>query len=89
VFLAYASGHEHALIDRELYLPKEWAEDPARRWAIAHIFETAKNKLGLDHNETRFWHGWHRHVSLVMLAFVMLAAIRRRPAVPLKRVTQL
>jgi SRSO17 transposase len=30
VFLAYASGTGHALIDRELYLPKEWAEDPAR-----------------------------------------------------------
>jgi SRSO17 transposase len=25
--------------------------------------------LGLDHNESRSWHGWHRHVSLVMLAF--------------------
>jgi SRSO17 transposase len=24
------------------------------------------------------WHGWHRHVSLVMLAFAMLAAVRRR-----------
>ena len=33
VFLAYASGNGHALIDRELYLPKEWAEDPARRAA--------------------------------------------------------
>jgi SRSO17 transposase len=33
VFLAYASGNGHALIDRELYLPKEWAEDPARREA--------------------------------------------------------
>jgi SRSO17 transposase len=33
VFLAYASGNGHALIDRELYLPKEWAEDPARRKA--------------------------------------------------------
>jgi SRSO17 transposase len=30
VFLAYASGTGHALIDRELYLPKEWAENPAR-----------------------------------------------------------
>ena len=30
VFLAYASGNGHALIDRELYLPKEWAGDPAR-----------------------------------------------------------
>jgi SRSO17 transposase len=46
------------------------------RWAIEDSFETAKNELGLDHNETRSWHGWHRHVSLVMLAFAMLAAIR-------------
>ena len=35
-----------------------------RRWAIEDGFETAKNELGLDHNETRSWHGWHRHVSL-------------------------
>lgn len=46
------------------------------RWAIEDSFETAKNELGLDHNETRSWHGWHRHVSLVMLAFAMLGAIR-------------
>jgi len=31
VFLAYASSKGHTLIDRELYLPKEWAEDEARR----------------------------------------------------------
>ncbi len=48
------------------------------RWAIEDSFETAKNELGLDHNETRSWHGWHRHVSLVMLAFAMMAAIRQR-----------
>jgi len=48
------------------------------RWAIEDSFETAKNELGLDHNETRSWHGWHRHVALVMLAFAMTAAIRRK-----------
>jgi SRSO17 transposase len=47
-----------------------------RRWAIEDAFETTKNELGLDHNETRSWHGWHRHVSLVMLAFAMMAAVR-------------
>jgi SRSO17 transposase len=47
-----------------------------RRWAIEDSFETAKNELGLNHNETRSWHGWHRHVSLVMLAFAMLARVR-------------
>jgi SRSO17 transposase len=46
------------------------------RWAIEDSFESAKNELGLDHNETRSWHGWHRHVSLVMLAFTMMAVIR-------------
>jgi SRSO17 transposase len=57
------------------------------RWAIEDGFETAKTELGLDHNETRSWHGWHRHVSLVMMAFAMLAAIRCRAndATPLKR----
>lgn len=47
-----------------------------QRWNIEDSFETGKNELGLDHNETRSWHGWHRHVSLVMLAFAMLATIR-------------
>jgi SRSO17 transposase len=49
-----------------------------RRWSIEDSFETAKNEFGLDHNETRSWHGWHRHVSLVMMAFAMMAAIRHR-----------
>src|SRR5215813_1719448 len=48
------------------------------RWAIEDSFETTKNELGLDHNETRSWHGWYRHVSLVMLAFAMMAVIRHR-----------
>ena len=52
------------------------------RWAIENGFETAKNELGLDHNETRSWHGWYRHVSLVMLAFAMLAVIRHHANAP-------
>lgn len=31
VYLAYASPAGHALIDRALYLPKSWIDDPARR----------------------------------------------------------
>jgi SRSO17 transposase len=49
-----------------------------RRWAIEDAFETAKTELGLCHNETRSWHGWHRHVSLVMLAFALLAVVRHK-----------
>src|SRR6267142_2319594 len=30
VFLAYASAQGHTLLDRELYLPKEWTEDRER-----------------------------------------------------------
>ena len=49
-----------------------------RRWTIEDAFETAKTELGLAHNESRSWHGWHRHVSLVMLAFAMMSAVRYR-----------
>jgi hypothetical protein len=57
------------------------------RWAIEDSFETAKNEFGLDHNESRSWHGWHRHVSMVMLAFAMMAVIRHHanPPRPKKR----
>ena len=56
------------------------------RWPIEDSFETAKNELGLGHNETRSWHGWHRHVSLVMLAFAVMAVIRHHTnAVPPKK----
>jgi SRSO17 transposase len=58
------------------------------RWAIEDSFETAKHEFGLDHNETRSWHGWNRHVSLVMLAFAMMAVIRNQANRPLSQKTQ-
>jgi SRSO17 transposase len=33
VFLTYAGARGYALIDRELYLPRSWTDDPARRSA--------------------------------------------------------
>ena len=39
VFLSYVTARGHALIDRELYLPKEWCGDLPRRQA-AHIPNT-------------------------------------------------
>ncbi|MCJ2073087.1 transposase [Methylobacterium sp. J-030] len=53
-----------------------------QRWAIEDAFETAKTELGLAHNETRSWHGWHRHVSLVMMAFALLAVTRHHANAP-------
>ena len=38
VFACYVSQHGHAFIDRALYLPKAWAEDPGRMKA-AHVPE--------------------------------------------------
>ena len=58
------------------------------RWAIEDSFETAKNEFGLDHNESRSWHGWHRHVSLVMLAFAMMAAIQHQANKPTPKKTK-
>ena len=40
VFLAYAAPRGRAFLDRELYLPKEWANDPARREAAGVPAET-------------------------------------------------
>jgi len=60
-----------------------------QRWAIEDSFETAKNEFGLDHNESRSWHGWHRHVSLVMLAFAMMATIRHHANRPVPSKTTL
>jgi len=36
VFATYVSRHGHAFIDRELYLPKSWTDDPVRL-AAAHM----------------------------------------------------
>src|SRR6266516_1354836 len=58
------------------------------RWAIEDSFETAKNEFGLDHNESRSWHGWHRHVSLVMLAFATMAAIQHQANKPTPKKTK-
>src|SRR3954470_11938511 len=58
--------------------PAPFCERPGAKFLrpTRHAFETAKTELGLAHNETRSWHGWHRHVSLVMLSFAMMAAVR-------------
>ncbi len=48
------------------------------RWRVEGSFETTKNELGLGHNESRSWYGRHRHVSLVMLAYAAMTAVRYR-----------
>jgi SRSO17 transposase len=48
------------------------------RWAIEECFEQAKQETGLDEYEVRSWLGWHRHMTLSMLAHAALAAVRAR-----------
>jgi SRSO17 transposase len=46
------------------------------RWAIEECFEQAKQETGLDQYEVRSWVGWHRHITLALLAHAALAAVR-------------
>ena len=52
------------------------------RWAIEDLFELAKGDCGLDEYEVRGWTGWHRHITLSLLALAVLAVIRSRVAKP-------
>ncbi|MDR3438630.1 IS701 family transposase [Telmatospirillum sp.] len=53
----------------------ELAAAAGMRWTIEECFERAKGELGLDHCEARSWHGWHRHMTLVMAAAAFLAKL--------------
>jgi SRSO17 transposase len=54
------------------------------RWAVEEGFQAAKGQAGLDHYQVRTWTGWHRHVTLAMvaLAFLMACAAAAAPAPP-------
>ncbi len=52
------------------------------RWAIESAFEQAKQEVGLDGYEVRGWAGWHRHVTLALLAHAFLEALRAEGAPP-------
>ncbi|RBQ21126.1 IS701 family transposase [Spongiactinospora rosea] len=42
-------------------------------WAIEDCLQSAKNKVGLDQYQVRRYDGWHRHITLAMLAHAYLA----------------
>lgn len=42
------------------------------RWYVEQNYQQLKDELGLDHFEGRSWNGWHRHVTLIMMAFAFL-----------------
>ena len=47
-----------------------------KRWAVEECFETAKGECGLDEYEVRNWTGWHRHITLSLLAHAYLTVVR-------------
>jgi SRSO17 transposase len=52
------------------------------RWSVEEQFQAAKSQAGLDHYQVRTWTGWHRFITLAMLAvaFLMAAAAAAAPA---------
>ena len=52
------------------------------RWRIEHDYRELKTGLGLDHFEGRSYLGWHRHVTLAVLAQAFCTMIRTDPKAP-------
>jgi SRSO17 transposase len=61
------------------------ARTAGARWSIEGGFESAKQEVGLADYEVRSWTGWHRHVTLALLAHAILAGVRRLADGPPKK----
>ena len=51
------------------------------RWRVEHDYRELKTGLGLSHFEGRSFTGWHRHVTLAVLAQAFCTMIRTDPKV--------
>jgi SRSO17 transposase len=63
----------HALADTA---PEAMVRAVGSRWRIETAIEEAKGLVGLADYEVRRWDGWHRHVTLSLLAHAALVAAR-------------
>ena len=52
------------------------------RWRIEHDYRELKHGLGLDHFEDRSYPGWHRHITLAVLAQAFCTKLREDPKAP-------
>lgn len=52
------------------------AQVASTRYTVEQCIEEAKGETGLDEYEVRFWHSWHRHITLSMMAHTWLASVR-------------
>ena len=48
------------------------------RHSIEQVLEEAKGQTGLADYEVRHWHGWHRHITLALLAHTFLKLIQHQ-----------
>jgi SRSO17 transposase len=55
---------------------EEMVDVAGKRWAVEECFATAKGEVGLDQYEVRNWTGWHRHITLSLLAHAYLTVVR-------------
>ena len=61
-----------------VYAPVDWPREEmvraaGSRWTIEEMFKLAKGQVGLAHYEVRSWLGWHRHITLALVALAALA----------------
>ncbi len=52
------------------------------RWRVEHDYRELKTGLGLDHFEGRSWTGWHRHITVAVLAQAFCTMLRSDPKAP-------
>lgn len=52
------------------------------RWRVEHDYRELKHALGMDHFEGRSFTGWHRHITLVVLAQAFCTLLRLDPKAP-------
>jgi SRSO17 transposase len=83
LFLAYACRHGHTLVDRRLFLPKQWARDRQRR-RKTHVPKGTRYRerwqigLGLVDRATDLPHGWVTADSELGRVAAFRAGLRRR-----------
>ena len=53
------------------------AQVGAKRWPIETEFQMEKNETGLDEYEVRSWQGWHHHITMALLAGILLLSLQR------------
>jgi SRSO17 transposase len=56
------------------------AQVASTRFTVEQCIEEAKSETGLDEYEVRYWHSWHRHMTLSMMAHAWLASVRSQAA---------